>query len=113
MFKPIDHLPAAEMQELIPITVDGRNFAVRGGQTLATALMGAGVVPFRHTPVSGAPRAPLCLMGVCFDCLVEVDGTQNVQACMVEVYAGMGVRLPQGARCVEDTPPESTSGGTK
>ena len=44
------------------------------------------------------PRAPLCLMGVCFDCLVEVDGRQNVQSCMVEVRDGMQVRLPHGAR---------------
>jgi NADH dehydrogenase/NADH:ubiquinone oxidoreductase subunit G len=43
-------------------------------------------------------------MGVCFDCLVEVDGVQNVQACMVEVRAGMRVKLPLGARHIEATP---------
>ncbi|MEZ5620583.1 MAG: (2Fe-2S)-binding protein [Burkholderiaceae bacterium] len=40
---------------------------------------------------SRAPRAPMCLMGVCFDCLVEIDGRPNVQACMVEVREGMRV----------------------
>jgi len=63
----------------------------------------AGVVPLRHTPVSGRPRSPLCLMGVCFDCLVEVDGMQNVQSCLVEVRAGMQVKLQLGARHVEAT----------
>ncbi|KLN53533.1 (2Fe-2S)-binding protein [Variovorax paradoxus] len=101
MFKPID-LPAAEQRKSIVIHVEGREIQVREGQTLATALLGAGVVPFRKTSVSGAPRAPLCLMGVCFDCLVEVDGSQNLQSCLVEVKNGMRVRLPTGARRIKN-----------
>lgn len=97
MFKPID-LPAAEQQQNVRIHVEGRELHVREGQTLATALLGAGVVPLRRSAVSGAPRAPLCLMGVCFDCLVEVDGVQNVQSCLVEVRDGMQVGPASGAR---------------
>ena len=52
---------------------------------------------------TGEPRAPLCLMGVCFDCLVEVDGRQNVQSCMVDVREGMNVGLQHGARRVAGT----------
>lgn len=100
MFKPID-LPAAAQQKSIVIQVEGREVQVREGQTLAMALLGADIVPFRKTAVSGAPRAPLCLMGVCFDCLVEVDGSQNVQSCLVEVQNGMQVRLSTGARRIE------------
>lgn len=91
-------LPASEQRLAIEIFVEGQVVSAREGETLAVALLNAGVVPFRHTPVSGQPRAPLCLMGVCFDCLVEVDGAQNVQSCMVQVRAGMQVRLPEGAR---------------
>jgi len=101
MFKQVD-LPAAEMQREVCIYVEGRATQVRAGQTLAMALLGDGVVPFRRTPVSGSPRTPLCLMGVCFDCLVEVDGSQNVQSCLVEVREGMQVRLPLGARRLEE-----------
>jgi D-hydroxyproline dehydrogenase subunit gamma len=97
MFRPVE-LPASEQRRSIAISVEGRWVQVREGETLATALLGAGVVPLRHTAVSGQPRAPLCLMGVCFECLVEVDGMQNVQACMVEVRDGMRVRLSPGAR---------------
>lgn len=97
MFKAM-LLPANEQGPAVKIFVDGRGVAAREGETLAIALLNAGVVPFRHTPVSGQPRAPLCLMGVCFDCLVEVNGAQNVQSCMVQVDAGMQVRLPNGAR---------------
>ncbi len=100
MFRRIDE-PPAEAATAVEITVDGRRLRARAGDTLAAALLCAGVVPFRHTPVTGQPRSPLCLMGVCFDCLVEVDGAQNVQSCMVEVRDGMQVRLPPGARRIE------------
>lgn len=63
------------------------------GENLAGALLVAGVMPFRHTPVSGAPRAPFCMMGACFDCLVEIDGV-NRQACMLQVTEGMEIAMP-------------------
>lgn len=99
MFRPID-TPLARAR--VTLHVQGRAVTARAGDTLAMALLNAGVVPFRQTPVSGQPRAPLCLMGACFDCLVEVDGQQNVQSCMVEVCDGMQVRLPTGARRAGD-----------
>lgn len=95
-------LPVSEQRLVIEIFVEGRRVSAREGDTLAAALLNADIVPFRRTPVSGEPRAPLCLMGVCFDCLVEVDGAQNVQSCMVQVHAGMQVRLPNGARRAGD-----------
>lgn len=95
-------LPASDERREVQIFVDGRRISVRDGETLAAALLKADVVPFRRTPVSHQPRAPLCLMGVCFDCLVEVDGAQNVQSCMIQVHAGMQVRLPDGARRAGD-----------
>jgi len=63
------------------------------GENLAGALLAAGVMPFRHTPVSGAPRGPFCMMGACFDCLLEIEGV-NRQACMVQVSAGMEIGMP-------------------
>jgi predicted molibdopterin-dependent oxidoreductase YjgC len=83
------------------IDIDGRRADATEGASLALALMEAGAIPLRHTAVSGAPRAPLCLMGVCFECLVQVDGQPNVQACMVTVRDGMQVRLQHGARALE------------
>lgn len=55
-------------------------------------------------PVSGQPRGPLCMMGVCFECLVEMYGVSNKQACMLEVTPGMRVRQPSGARLLEVAP---------
>lgn len=101
MFRAIV-LPVSEQRLVVEIFVEGRRVPAREGETLAAALLNADVVPFRRTPVSSQPRTPLCLMGVCFDCLVEVDGAQNVQSCMVQVHAGMQVRLPNGARRAGD-----------
>ena len=99
MFRPIANTLE---RRAVTLQVQGRPITAREGDTLAIALLNAGVTPFRQTPVSAQPRAPMCLMGVCFDCLVEVDGRQNVQSCMVEVSDGMQVRLPTGARRAED-----------
>lgn len=101
MFRP---LSTPHLRRTVTLQVQGQPVTARAGDTLAIALLNAGVVPFRQTPVSGQPRAPLCLMGMCFDCLVEVDGRQNVQSCMVEVFEGMQVRLQNGARRAEAAP---------
>jgi predicted molibdopterin-dependent oxidoreductase YjgC len=98
MFKRIDGLAARREVTLI---VEGRSITAREGDTLAVALLAAEVRVFRETTVSGAQRAPLCLMGVCFDCMVEVDGAPNVQACMLSVRDGMRVRLQRGAPAAE------------
>ncbi|SAL63304.1 NAD(FAD)-dependent dehydrogenase [Caballeronia arvi] len=71
---------------------------VPGGRSVAAALLTAGVSRFRATPVSASPRAPYCMMGACFDCLVEIDGVPSRQSCMVAVRDGMRVRSQDGAR---------------
>lgn len=80
------------------LTFDGETIDAREGDTVAAALIAAGVTMFRETSVSGAPRAPYCMMGACFDCLVEIDGVANRQACMVVAADGMSVRTQHGAR---------------
>lgn len=79
-------------------TFEGAPMEARAGDTVAAALLAAGVGHFRETPVSGAMRAPWCLMGACFDCLVEIDGVANRQACQTLLAEGMQVRRQHGAR---------------
>lgn len=81
---------------------EGRELPARRGESLAAALLAAGELAFRETPVSGAPRGPLCLMGACYDCLVVADGVQNVQACMTPVAPGLVAARQHGARSLED-----------
>ena len=82
----------------VTLTVDGRPVEAREGDTVAAALLAAGIVTFRETPVSGAPRGPLCLMGVCFECLVAIDGAGSRQACLTLVSDGMAVETQRGRR---------------
>ncbi|MCP5287579.1 MAG: (2Fe-2S)-binding protein [Burkholderiaceae bacterium] len=95
MFRRLEGLGTAQR---VTLHFEDRALSARAGDSVAVALLEGGCVPLRSTPVTGAPRAPMCLMGVCFDCLVEIDGRPNVQACMVEVREGMRVRRQQGAR---------------
>jgi D-hydroxyproline dehydrogenase subunit gamma len=78
--------------------LDGKPLSARAGDTVAAALLAAGIGHCRTTPVSGAPRAPYCLMGVCFDCLVTIDGVGNRQGCLVPVREGMRVETQEGKR---------------
>ncbi|KIC17440.1 MULTISPECIES: (2Fe-2S)-binding protein [unclassified Leisingera] len=80
----------------VRVWFDGLALDLPAGANLAAALLAVGVQVFRHTPVSGAPRAPFCMMGACFECLVETGGRVQ-QACMLEVEEGMQIARPHEA----------------
>jgi D-hydroxyproline dehydrogenase subunit gamma len=84
----------------LTIWFDGTAIPARPGDSVAVALLAAGIAITRTTPVSAAPRGPYCMMGACFDCLAMVDGKANVQTCMVQVHDGMRVHRQDGARTV-------------
>lgn len=94
----------------VTITFDGKALRVPHGASVAAALLAAGVERFRTTPVSGAARAPYCMMGVCFECLVEIDGVANRQSCLVPVAEGMTIRSQCGMRELSDV--TTLAGGT-
>ncbi len=87
-----------EAAPTIAIIVDGKPVPARRGESVAAALIAAGVSQFRATPAAAAPRGPFCMMGVCFDCLVVADGVGNRQACMVPVREGMAIETQRHAR---------------
>jgi hypothetical protein len=82
----------------IAVEVEGRTVLVPEGASAAAAVLVAGLPSLRDTPVGGSPRAPYCLMGVCFDCLAEIDGVPNRQSCMIRARPGMRIRRQRGAR---------------
>ena len=86
--------PAAQ----VAFEFEGTSLKAQEGDSVAAALLANRVLAFRTTPVSGAPRGPWCLIGNCHECLVEIDGVPNRQACMIEVRAGMRVRRQRGSR---------------
>lgn len=82
--------PEAERGQAITITVDGSPLPAYEGETIAGALLASGRRAWRHTR-HGQPRGLYCGIGLCFDCLVTVNGTPNVRACLTPVAAGMVV----------------------
>jgi predicted molibdopterin-dependent oxidoreductase YjgC len=85
----------------VAVVVEGRDVRVPEGASAAAAVLLAGIAAIRDTPVGGSPRAPYCLMGVCFDCLAEIDGVPNRQSCMVTVAPGMRIARQRGRRAVD------------
>jgi predicted molibdopterin-dependent oxidoreductase YjgC len=77
----------------ITFTVDGEAHSALPGQTIAAALYASGRRILRHTRIEGKPRGLYCGMGVCFDCVVRVNG-ETTRACMRSVEEGMQVSLP-------------------
>jgi hypothetical protein len=76
----------------VAVVVDGHTVMVPSGSSAAAATLVTGFASIRRTPVAGSDRGPYCMMGVCFDCLAEIDGIPNRRTCMVEVRPGMRIR---------------------
>ena len=85
------------MRDTVTVLVDGRAVEAAAGDSAAAAVLAAGIKSTRTSPVSGAPRAPYCLMGVCFECLMTIDGVPSRQACLVTVAPGMRIATQAGA----------------
>lgn len=78
------------------ITIDGLPVIVDDGVTIAAAVLSTGVRAWRTTRGSEAPRGLFCGMGVCFDCLVVVNGEPNVRACVTIVESGDSIATQRG-----------------
>ena len=76
---------------MIEIRIDGETVRVPDGISVAAALLNSKHHAFR-TSVSGESRAPLCGMGICFECRVSIDGSEHTRACLVTVRQGMDIR---------------------
>jgi len=73
------------------IVVNGVEHQVPAELSVAAALLYLGDLAIRRHPVSGEQRAPFCHMGVCFECLVSIDGQHNQRACLHQVMPRMSI----------------------
>lgn len=96
LFKPV--MSEVRSTRTVSLSFNDQTLQVPAGISVAAALLMSGIHRFRATPVSESPRAPYCMMGVCFECLVEIDGAPNRQSCLIEVTDGMRIRSQEGAR---------------
>lgn len=76
--------------DTVSLVVNGKRVIVTAGTVVAAAILQAGISSFRAS-VTGEPRAPLCGMGVCFECRVTIDGIPHCKSCEVVCRNGMRV----------------------
>lgn len=80
----------------LTLSFDGHPLPAREGDSVASALLAAGVRVTRETLLSGAPRGPWCMMGACFDCVAIVEGRRGVRTCMTPARDGLRVATQRG-----------------
>ena len=91
--------PAAA--ESFSIRFDGERIEARPGQTIAAALLSAGHRSWRTTRAGGEGRGLFCGIGVCYDCLVTVNGVSSVRACLAAARPGDVIETERGAPYAE------------
>ena len=88
MFIPIE----SNASSTVTIRVEGEVRKVPAGISVAAAVLGhAGQDHCRRSSIAGENRAPYCFMGVCHECLMEINEKPNQQACLILVREGMRI----------------------
>jgi hypothetical protein len=77
-----------ETPTVITIDVDGVSVEGLLGQTLAGVLLASDTLAWRTTSFDDRPRGAFCGIGICFDCLVIVNGQRDVRACQRRAASG-------------------------
>ncbi|MGN0484300.1 MAG: (2Fe-2S)-binding protein [Lachnospiraceae bacterium] len=85
-----------EKGEKVTFYYNGKEMEGYAGETVAAALMAAGVKVHRHTAKLHQPRGIFCAIGRCTDCVMIVDGEPNVRTCITPLKAGMQVETQEG-----------------
>ncbi len=88
----------------LKIEIDGVRVVAEAGESVAAVLLRQPEVWSRETPNTHSKRAPYCMMGVCFECVAEVDGVVSVQTCLTPVHDGMRVARQTGKRRLASFP---------
>jgi predicted molibdopterin-dependent oxidoreductase YjgC len=96
MFRKLHELGAGQ----VAIEIDGSVVSAEPSESVAAVLLRQAEPWSRLSPVGGGRRAPYCMMGVCFECLAEVDGVASVQTCMTPVRHGMRVKRQTAKRTI-------------
>ena len=79
------------MPDRVKLSVNGTAVEVSTGAMVSAAVAISGASRFRRS-VTGQPRAPLCGMGICFECRVTINGRAHAKSCQIPCEEGMEVR---------------------
>jgi predicted molibdopterin-dependent oxidoreductase YjgC len=82
------------MSDHLTLTVNGKAITIPEGSMVSAAVAMAGVSLYRRS-VSGEARAPLCGMGICFECRVTINGRPHSRSCQIPCASGMEVRTDE------------------
>jgi succinate dehydrogenase/fumarate reductase-like Fe-S protein len=88
-------------EDAMAIEIDGVAVPATAGESVAAVLLRQQDAWSRETAISSSKRAPYCMMGVCFDCLAEVNGVASVQTCLTTVTPGMRIKRQTGKRRID------------
>ncbi|NOQ77743.1 MAG: (2Fe-2S)-binding protein [Methylococcaceae bacterium] len=88
----------------VEIILNGQPLQVVQGISVAAAVLSNHQRFTRTTPISGSQRAPFCMMGVCYDCLMVINGKANQRACATIVEEGMYIDNQQGVGPAMENP---------
>jgi len=80
----------------VEFSFDGTTMTAERGQSVAAALIADGQRTWRHTRIGRSPRGVFCGIGVCFDCLITINGQPNQRACLIEVRHGDVIATQEG-----------------
>ncbi|MDK1378159.1 (2Fe-2S)-binding protein [Sinorhizobium sp. 6-70] len=87
-----------EIFRTVPLCFQGDMITAKEGEPVAAAILATHPDFTGKSPVSGRRRSPYCMMGLCFECLMEIDGIPNQRACVASVRMNMTVRKQIGTR---------------
>lgn len=101
---------AQRPEHTVQLHINDQEINVPAGSSVWAAMAVAGETTTRLSSVSEKERSAYCAMGVCFECLVEVDGVPNRQACLIEAREGMQVKRQEITQesCLPYLTPSST-----
>jgi len=80
----------------LEIEVDGKKIIAYKGETIATALIAAGLRTFRRTVDKNEPRGVFCGIGLCFECRMVINGVPNTRVCQTLATPGGRVETQEG-----------------
>ncbi len=106
MFKAIQkrtsHSDAESKPKYVTLSIDQQSYQIPEGYSVTAAMLSIGHNSNRYSPISGKKRGPYCLMGVCFECVCQIDGIANRQGCMTIVASGMQIEHQQGGGYIQE-----------
>jgi predicted molibdopterin-dependent oxidoreductase YjgC len=78
------------------IEVDGEKMTAYEGETIASVLHADGRLTMNYTPKRKAPRGMYCGIGLCYNCIMVIDGVPSTRACQTLATPGCKVKTQEG-----------------